>query len=91
MKDLKAHVLISEDTAHTIITILRLISFDNKNELVDATIASLEKALNQDLSGMVVVPLEPTDKMAEAHGENELYCKEIYKAMLSAAKEKNDD
>lgn len=60
MKDLKDHVLISEDTAHTIITILRLVTCDNENELVSETIVSLEKALTQDLGGMVVVPKTKT-------------------------------
>lgn len=66
----------------------------------------LRQALNQDLSGMVVVPIEPTTEMkaAGASSLEDVVCKynntfirrdyladDVYKAMLSAAKEKNDD
>lgn len=56
----------------------------------------LRQALNQDLSGMVVVPLTPTKDMLEAMDEagmmDSSYYPDVYKAVLSAAqKEKNDD
>lgn len=55
-----------------------------------------EQAINQDLSGMVVVPLTPTKDMLEAMDEagmmDSFYYPDVYKAVLSAAqKEKNDD
>lgn len=57
-----------------------------------------EQALNQDLSGMVVAQLEPTENMIDAAMlcwgvDNEEIAVEVYKAMLSAAPEleKNDD
>lgn len=63
--------------------------------------ARLEQALNQDLSGIVVVPIEPTEEMCRA-GQKHMPkddlgyvivdAEYIYAAMLSAAqKEKNDD
>lgn len=56
----------------------------------------LRQALNQDLSGMVVVPLTPTKDMLEAMDEagmmDSSYYPDVYKAVPSAAqKEKNDD
>jgi hypothetical protein len=66
----------------------------NQAPLVDYE-DDVEKALNQDLSGMVVVPIEPSYEMLHAARQyrNLLQPWEAaYKAMLSAAqKEKCDE
>lgn len=94
MKDLKDHVLIEKSHLAKLVYVYELPSDIFKEDL------------NQDLSGMVVVPIEPTTEMkaAGASSLEDVVCKynntfirrdyladDVYKAMLSAAKEKNDE
>ena len=62
----------------------------NQTPLVDYE-DDVEKALNQDLSGMVVVPIIPTEDMLKKVTFHPVIASDVYKAMLSAAKEKNDE
>jgi hypothetical protein len=65
MTDLRNKCLIDKDTVKYLLQVIKVYcesyTYDEQKELV--------KALNQDLNGMVVVPVEPTEAVIEAGEE----------------------
>ena len=90
MTDLSKKCLIDKDTVKYLLQVIKVHceSYTNDEQ------KELEQALNQDLSGRMVVPVEPTSDMlyegsnGDYHAEGD--ASDVYKAMLYAAPKLGD-